>query len=44
MLPSGGRTKMVAIGVAKTSKQVLNFTADRMEREILNRLIGIKTT
>lgn len=27
MLPRGGRTKMVAIGVAKPSKQVLEFTA-----------------
>jgi hypothetical protein len=30
MLPRGGKTKMVAVGVAKPSQQVLDLTADRI--------------
>lgn len=44
MMPRGGRTKMVAIAVAKPSKQVLDFTADRIGKknfEQVNRILKL---
>src|SRR4030042_1985221 len=41
MLPSGGRTKMIAIAVAKPSKQVLDFAEGYIEHENFEQINGI---